>query len=110
MVSTSEIESIVREVLASLNYPARSREGEAPAEPLKSPKMSAVPAARQEPRPPEMKPRPPEIVKPYSNFREEVGKRQQGIDLSNLPSSQVESLSPAGVPHTEHCSMSHSLM
>jgi hypothetical protein len=44
------------------------------------------------------------MAKPYVNFREEVGKRQQGIDLSNLPSSQVESLSPAGVPHAEHSS------
>jgi hypothetical protein len=73
------------------------REGEALTEPNSMSKASLNAAARQEPRP-------PEIAKRSINFQEEAGKRQQGIDLSALPVSQAESLSPSGVPHAEHSS------
>jgi hypothetical protein len=63
------------------------REGEAPAEPRRM-QTSPASTARQEPRPPDANP----------------GRGRQGIDLSNLPTSQAESLSPAGVPHPEHSS------
>jgi hypothetical protein len=39
---------------------------------------------------------------PILKFRETPKNERHGIDLSNLPSSQVESLSPSGVPHPEH--------
>jgi hypothetical protein len=47
----------------------------------------------------------PNSAKSSQNFREDVGMRQPGIDLSNLPASQAESLSPAGVPRPEHSSV-----
>ena len=47
---------IVRETHKQLNNSNRFWEGEAPAEPLEMPGLSATPAARQEPRPPRILP------------------------------------------------------
>jgi hypothetical protein len=76
---------------------AFSREGDAPAAPNKSTPVFNASTARQEPRP-------AELAKSILQFREDAGKGKPGIDLGNLPSSQAESLSPAGVPHAEHSS------
>jgi hypothetical protein len=73
------------------------RKDETSAVPKKSPSFSPASAALREPRP-------SEIENPVLRFPEVAGRGKQGIDLGNLPSSQVESLSPAGVPHPEHSS------
>jgi hypothetical protein len=71
-------------------HPASHGEGEALAEP----KSNSSAADWQEPRPPDV----------VQLFRQDAGTNKHGIDLSNLPSSQAESLSPAGVPRAEHSS------
>jgi hypothetical protein len=83
--------------LQGIPNPALFREGEAPAEPTKMPSSSSSSAARREPRS-------PDIAKPFLKFSEEAGRGRQGIDLSNLPTSQAESLRPAGIPRAERTS------
>jgi hypothetical protein len=79
--------------LRSSIHSASHREGEAPAEP-KNGASVATSAARQEPRPPDV----------VQLFRQDAGTSKHGIDLSNLPASQAQSLTPARVARAEHSS------
>jgi hypothetical protein len=65
------------------------REGESPVE-----QSNCASAARQEPRPPDV----------VQLFRPDAGTSKHGIDLSNLPASQAQSLTPARAPRAEHSS------
>jgi hypothetical protein len=89
-------------VLRATGNPANYREREVLAELLRTSPSSTEATARQEPCP--AQDRPSEIAKSPLLFREDMAKGKQGIDLSNLPSSQADSLSPAGVPRAEHSS------
>lgn len=75
--------------LRASNNSALHREGEAPAEP-----NNCASAARQEPRPPDV----------VQLFRQDTAASKHGIDLSNLPASQAQSLSAARTHHAEHSS------
>jgi hypothetical protein len=46
----------------------------------------------------------PDITQSILSFHEGTSKSKPGIDLSSLPGSQADSLSPLGVPHAEHSS------
>ena len=102
-----EMHEFVREIKAELDSKMRAlqavtADADRAAARLEAALQSSPNAAGFRPKP-ELLPKKEKTVALFDPpERSAAGK--QGIDLSNLPSSQVQSLSPAGVPHAEHSS------